>query len=68
MIEKNGNRYTPLHSSPIGQLRDKIWVGMKKRTRDVLPSQYAGLDEKTTTPFVRVIIDLEPLDDGKAYS
>lgn len=66
MTDKNGN--THRYTLPTGgHMRHEVWTDMKKRAREDLPPQYAELVEKTTTPFVQAITDLEPPTDGKAW-
>lgn len=66
MTDKNGN--THRYTLPTGgHMRDEVWTGMKKRAREDLPPQYAELVEKTTTPFVQAVTDLEPPTGGKAW-
>jgi hypothetical protein len=66
MTDKDGN--THRYTLPTGgKVRDDIWEEMKVRARKDLPTQYAELVEKTTTPLVQAITDLEPPKDGNSW-
>jgi 2-polyprenyl-6-methoxyphenol hydroxylase-like FAD-dependent oxidoreductase len=66
MTDKDGN--THRYTLPTGgKMRDEVWTWVKWRAREDLPPQYAELVEKTTSPFVQAITDLEPPKDGKSW-
>jgi 2-polyprenyl-6-methoxyphenol hydroxylase-like FAD-dependent oxidoreductase len=66
MTDKNGasHRYT----LPPGDNMDRtIWSTQKQRAKELLPPQFSELVDKTASPFVQAITDLEPPSDGKAW-
>jgi 2-polyprenyl-6-methoxyphenol hydroxylase-like FAD-dependent oxidoreductase len=66
MTDKDGN--THRYTLPTGgKMRDEVWEARKQRAKEILPTQYYELVEKTKTPFVQAITDLKPPADGKCW-
>jgi 2-polyprenyl-6-methoxyphenol hydroxylase-like FAD-dependent oxidoreductase len=50
-----------------GKMRESVWEARKKDAQERLPPQFVELVEKTKTPFVQAITDLEPPSNGKVW-